>query len=180
MNQHIINLIVAGVGGQGNVLASQIVATAAVNEGFEVSVGETLGASQRGGSVMSHVRISRKRKVGPLIPYGKADVVVALEPMECLRVLRVFGNKDTRTIINEHTLYPLKVSKGEASYPPMENLKAEIGELAVLLLSFSALDLAFKAGNPVAANVVLTGSLAGTGLLPLGWTMTSFTCCRQA
>ncbi|MBC7325475.1 MAG: 2-oxoacid:acceptor oxidoreductase family protein, partial [Moorella sp. (in: Bacteria)] len=75
MTEQPVNLIIAGVGGQGNVLASQIVAGAAVEEGFTVAVGETFGASQRGGSVMSHVRITRGKAIGPLIPRGKADLV---------------------------------------------------------------------------------------------------------
>ena len=163
----LINLIIAGVGGQGNVLASQIVAGAAVKEGLTVAVGETFGASQRGGSVMSHVRITRGREVGPLIPRGKADLLAALEPLECLRVLRVFGNKETRVIMNERPNYPLSVLQGEAAYPSPADLKAEIGKLARLILSFSATDVARQAGSPVAANVVLTGALAGTGLLPI-------------
>jgi Pyruvate:ferredoxin oxidoreductase and related 2-oxoacid:ferredoxin oxidoreductases, gamma subunit len=96
-----------------------------------------------------------------------ADLVAALEPMECLRVLRVFGNKETRVIMNERPNYPLGVLQGEAAYPSLDALKAEIARLARLILSFSATDVAQKAGNPVAANVVLTGALAGTGLLPI-------------
>ncbi|MEW6274539.1 MAG: indolepyruvate oxidoreductase subunit beta [Bacillota bacterium] len=163
----LINLIIAGVGGQGNVLASQIVAGAAVKEGLTAVVGETFGASQRGGSVMSHVRITRGREVGPLIPRGQADLLAALEPLECLRVLRVFGNRETRVIMNERPNYPISVLQGEAAYPSLDDLKAEIGKLARLILSFSATDVAQQAGSPVAANVVLTGALAGTGFLPI-------------
>jgi len=163
----LINLIIAGVGGQGNVLASQIVAGAAVKEGLTVAVGETFGVSQRGGPVTSHVRLTRGREIGPLIPHGMANLVAALEPMECLRVLRLFGNRETRVIMNEHPHYPLGVLQGEAAYPSLDDLKAEIVRLARLVLFFSATDIAQKAGNPVAANVVLTGALAGTGLLPI-------------
>lgn len=168
MKEKPVNLVVAGVGGQGNVLASQIIAWAAVFEGFTAVVGETFGASQRGGSVMSHVRITRGKTVGPLIPRGAADVVMALEPMECLRVLRIFGNSRTRVIMNERPNYPLSVLQGEASYPSLDDLKAEIASKAVLVLSFPATEVARRAGSPVAANVVLTGALAGTGLLPPG------------
>ena len=72
-----LNLIITGVGGQGNVLASQIVASAGIKEGLFVTVGETYGASQRGGSVMSHVRFSATAQFGPLISEGQADIVVA-------------------------------------------------------------------------------------------------------
>lgn len=168
MEERPVNLIVAGVGGQGNVLASQIIAGAAVFEGFVAVVGETFGASQRGGSVMSHIRLTREKTVGPLIPRGAADVVAALEPMECLRVLKVFGNSRTRVIMNERPNYPLSVLQGEAGYPPLDDLKAEIAGRAVLVLSFPATEVARRAGSPLAANVVLTGALAGTGLLPVG------------
>src|SRR5512139_2469372 len=95
MNKDPYNVIVAGVGGQGNVLSSQLIGTVLVNEGYKVTIGETYGASQRGGSVMSHVRISRKRQCGPLIPPRSADLVIALEPSEAARVLSRYGNRTT-------------------------------------------------------------------------------------
>ncbi|MFH1757501.1 MAG: 2-oxoacid:acceptor oxidoreductase family protein, partial [Pseudomonadota bacterium] len=78
------NLIITGVGGQGNVLSSQLIGQAFVHKGYFTTIGETYGASQRGGSVMSHIRISSKKQLSPLIPKGKADVIVALEPVEAL------------------------------------------------------------------------------------------------
>ena len=81
------NLIITGVGGQGNVLSSQLLGQALVGKGYFVTIGETYGASQRGGSVMSHIRLSTLKQLSPLIPRGKADVVLGLEPVEALRVL---------------------------------------------------------------------------------------------
>ena len=78
------NLIITGVGGQGNVLSSQLIGQALVGKGYFVTIGETYGASQRGGSVMSHIRISSQKQLSPLIPRGKADIVVGLEPVEAL------------------------------------------------------------------------------------------------
>ena len=72
------NLIITGVGGQGNVLASQLVGQAFVNKGYFVTIGETYGASQRGGPVMSHIRISENKQLSPLIPQGQADIIMAL------------------------------------------------------------------------------------------------------
>ena len=92
-----LNLIITGVGGQGNVLASQIVASAGIKEGLYVTVGETYGASQRGGAVMSHVRFSARAQCSPLISEGQADIVVGLEPVEALRVMagvRMVGFED--------------------------------------------------------------------------------------
>lgn len=82
------NVIVTGVGGQGNVLASQLIGSVMVELGYKVTIGETYGASQRGGSVMSHLRISKNRQYGPLIPPKCADLVIALEPSEAARVSR--------------------------------------------------------------------------------------------
>ena len=79
------NLIITGVGGQGNVLASRMVGNMLSRLGLFVTIGETFGASQRGGSVMSHLRISTRSCLSPQIPRGRAHSVVALEPIEALR-----------------------------------------------------------------------------------------------
>src|SRR3990172_373603 len=90
-----VNLLITGVGGQGTIVASQIVATAATREGLNVAVGETYGVSQRGGSVMSHVKIARGPAGGPLIPSGQADLLVGFEPAETLRVMADYANSST-------------------------------------------------------------------------------------
>src|SRR4030043_2158604 len=104
-----MNLIITGVGGQGNVLSSQLIGQALVGKGFFVTIGETYGASQRGGAVMSHIRISAQKQLSPLIPKGKADIVVGLEPVEALRVLTQYGNRETGVIVNTRPLYPVAV-----------------------------------------------------------------------
>jgi len=86
------NIIITGVGGQGNVMASRVLAGMLVNAGFIVTIGETFGMSQRGGSVMSHLRVSSTSVLSPQIPQGRADIVIALEPVEALRVLVKYGN----------------------------------------------------------------------------------------
>ncbi|RLA98609.1 MAG: indolepyruvate ferredoxin oxidoreductase, partial [Deltaproteobacteria bacterium] len=94
------NLIITGVGGQGNVMASRVLANMLVDKGFYVTIGETFGASQRGGSVMSHLRISGKASWSPQIPAGSADIVVALEPIESVRVLKDYGNPGIKILSN--------------------------------------------------------------------------------
>ena len=79
MDKDPFNLVVCGVGGQGNVLASRLIGGILVEQGYKVTIGETYGASQRGGSVMSHVRVSKAQQYGPLMPPRSADLVVALE-----------------------------------------------------------------------------------------------------
>jgi len=80
-----LNIVIAGVGGQGNVLASHIIGQGLMQKGFRVTLGETYGLSQRGGAVMSHIRISERERMGPLIPEGRAHLVLGLEPVEALR-----------------------------------------------------------------------------------------------
>ncbi|MBC7105952.1 MAG: 2-oxoacid:acceptor oxidoreductase family protein, partial [Firmicutes bacterium] len=164
------NLIITGVGGQGTVLASQVVAAAAVDSGLLVAVGETFGASQRGGSVMSHVRISRDRRYGPLIPRGRATIVVGFEPLETLRVLLNYGNPSTRVIMNLRPNYPPGVLTGSNVYPDPGTLEEAVRRISAGLLAFNATELAIRAGSPVTANLVMTGALAGSELLPIAVT----------
>ena len=106
------NLILTGVGGQGNVMASRTLAGMLVDAGYIVTIGETFGMSQRGGSVMSHLRISPDSVKSPQIPRGGADVIVALEPLEALRVLTVYGNPQVCVMSNARPVYPIGVNTG--------------------------------------------------------------------
>jgi indolepyruvate ferredoxin oxidoreductase beta subunit len=159
-----LNLIIAGVGGQGNILASQIVATAGIKEGLYVTVGETYGASQRGGPVMSHIRFSAQAQCGPLIPEGEADVIVGLEPIEALRIIADFGNSKTRVIVSPRPIYPIWVLSGQAKYPPVEEVLQKLGELVAEVKVVKAIQ---EGETGLAANVVIVGALAGSGMLPI-------------
>lgn len=161
------NLIITGVGGQGNVLASRIVGNLLSEKGFIVTIGETFGASQRGGSVMSHLRISTQSVLSPLIPGGRAHMVLALEPTEALRVLKDYGNQRIRVITNTRPVYSTRVIGGEVPYPSMESLKEWFARLTLETWFIDATDQAVQMGNPVLSNVILLGALAGTGHLPL-------------
>jgi len=159
-----LNLIITGVGGQGNVLASQVVAWAAIREGLYVTVGETYGASQRGGAVMSHLRLSAESQYSAWIPEGQADIVVGLEPVEALRVIAEFGNPKTRVIVNPRPIYPIGVLSGEAKYPPVEEILGKLGELVDRVEVVEATEV----GETVlVANMVMVGALAGSGLVPI-------------
>jgi len=159
-----LNLIIAGVGGQGNILASQLVATAGIKEGFYVTVGETYGASQRGGPVMSHIRFSALAQCGPLIPEGEADVIVGLEPIEALRIIGDFGNPKTKVIISPRPIYPIWVLSGQAKYPPVEEVLQKLAELVAEVRVVQAIQ---EGETGLAANVVFVGALAGSGMLPI-------------
>ncbi|AGL00307.1 indolepyruvate oxidoreductase subunit beta [Desulfoscipio gibsoniae] len=163
-----LNIIITGVGGQGNVLASQVVSVAAAVAGYRVVVGETFGVSQRGGSVMSHVRISKDKPYGPLIPRGRAGVIAGFEPLETLRVMVNYANPDTVTIMNDRPNYPLGCLLGEDKYPDPARIEETIRKLVARVHRLPATELAKEAGSPLAANMVMTGALAGSGLLPFG------------
>jgi len=162
-----LNLIITGVGGQGNILASQITATAGISQKLFVSIGETYGASQRGGSVMSHVRFSREFQFGPLIPEGEADLILGFEPLETLRVLVDFGNEGTHVIFNDRPNYPISVLSGQQKYPELAFILGKIKELAASARVVKATELAQELGTLVAQNVVMVGALAASNLLPI-------------
>ena len=159
-----LNLIITGVGGQGNVLASHIVASAGIKEELYVTVGETYGASQRGGAVMSHVRFSSQAQCSPLISEGQADIVVGLEPVEALRVMAEFGNPKTRVIVSPRPIYPIWVLSGQAKYPPIEEILGNLEELADRV---QVVDVSEDGEALVGANVLMIGALAASGLLPI-------------
>lgn len=168
MEKQPYNVIFAGVGGQGNVIASKLTALAAVDAGLKVTVGETFGASQRGGTVMSHVRVyDAEKNVGPLIPRGRAHLIVGFEPLDTLRILLAYGNKDTRVIVNDRPVYPLNVLAGDADYPDVEGIIDTMRGMVDDLKVIKATDLAFKAGSALSANIVMVGALAGLNCLAI-------------
>lgn len=160
------NIIITGVGGQGNVTASRVLGNMLVKDYF-VTIGETFGASQRGGSVMSHVRVSAVSVWSPQIPQGKADLIVALEPAEAVRVLGEYGSKDSYVIVNTRPVYPVKVITGEMEYPPLDTIKKAITDFTEHVWFMNATDAALKLGNPILGNMVVLGAVAGLRILPL-------------
>ena len=161
------NLIITGVGGQGNVLASRIVADMLSRLGLHVTIGETFGASQRGGSVMSHLRISSHSSYSPQIPRGRAHMIAALEPTEAIRVLKDYGNPGVKVLCNKRPIRSIGVICGEQTYPAMEDIKTWVRELSQAAWFLDATEEAVRLGNPVLANIICVGALAATGVLPL-------------
>jgi indolepyruvate ferredoxin oxidoreductase, beta subunit len=161
------NLIITGVGGQGNVLASRMVGDMLARMGFFVTIGETFGASQRGGSVMSHLRVSTGSSLSPQIPKGCAHMVVALEPTEAIRVLKAYGNPEIKALCNTRPIHSIGVICGEQTYPPLEAMEDWIRELTSHSWFLDTTEAAVKLGNPILGNTVCVGALAATGELPL-------------
>ena len=161
------NVIITGVGGQGNVMASRVVGNMLSEKGFHVTIGETFGASQRGGSVMSHLRISAFSSWSPQIPKGKAHMVVSLEPTEAIRVLKDYGNPGIKVLCNTRPIHAIGVISGDQSYPDMEDVKAWIAQLAESAWFIDATDKAMELGHPIFGNIMMIGAVAGVGALPM-------------
>jgi indolepyruvate ferredoxin oxidoreductase beta subunit len=161
------NIIITGVGGQGNVMASRVLSNMLARKNYNVTIGETFGASQRGGSVMSHIRVSAKSVWSPQIPKGRADIITALEPIEALRVLISYGNKEVKVLTNTRPIYPLGVIAGELNYPSLEEIETSVEELSSEAWFIDATDEAVKLGNPILSNIIMVGSVCGMDSLPV-------------
>ena len=161
------NLIITGVGGQGNVLASQIVGMAAVNRDFKVTIGETFGLSQRGGPVMSHIRLSKRSNYGPLIPPNMAHFIIGLEPLETIRILFEYGNKETIFIVNARPIHPLNVIAGDVEYPDLKWIRSVLAQSGDRLYWLDATGLALELGDSILLNMIMLGALSGLTEFPL-------------
>ncbi|EFK09131.1 putative indolepyruvate ferredoxin oxidoreductase, beta subunit [delta proteobacterium NaphS2] len=162
------NVIITGVGGQGNVLASRLMGRMLVAQDYYVTIGETFGASQRGGSVMSHLRISTRSAWSPQIPHGRAHMVIAIEPSEAFRVLAVYGNAEIQVIWNTRPIHPVSVITGQAVYPSLEEIAQGLNELSAQNWPLEATSQAQTMGNPILGNIMMVGALSAVSDLPLG------------
>jgi len=153
------NCMIAGVGGQGTVLASKLIAAAAMKHGFDVRTTETIGMAQRGGSVVSHVRIGEKM-YSPLIPPGRADALIAFEPAEAVRQLP-YLRPDGMLIVCDSAIKPVAAPGAVYEAAAMiDYLKANVRRLLVIdgrrLMEQCAKTL----------NVALLGAAAQSGVFP--------------
>jgi indolepyruvate ferredoxin oxidoreductase beta subunit len=161
------NLVVCGVGGQGNILISRLIGRIVTAQGYIVSIGETFGAAQRGGSVFSSLRISKKRLYGPLIPDGRANVILSLEPMEALRQMKFLGNPEVMVLSNSKIVQPVDVLAGRHNYPDFDKLKSTITHLSRQAWFVPATDIALDLGSPIVTNIVMLGALVGSKAMPI-------------
>ena len=161
------NIIITGVGGQGNVLASRLLGQIMTREGYWATIGETFGASQRGGSVMSHLRISTQSAWSPQIPRGMAHFVISLEPSETFRVLAAYGNPQTQVIWNTRPIHTVSVIAGEAAYPSHEKVVQDLALISAKHWPLDATSFAQKLGNPILGNIMMIGALSAVSELPI-------------
>jgi indolepyruvate ferredoxin oxidoreductase beta subunit len=151
----VTNVLIAGVGGQGAVLASELLALAAVAAGHDTKQGEFHGVAQRGGSVFSHVRFG-DRVYSPMARRGEVDYLVALEKLEALRYAH-FVKPDGTIIVNDHKVEPIRTAD-RRPYP--DDAIDFLREKGFTVVALHATEIAIEMGNYRAANVVLLGKLA--------------------
>ena len=156
------NILLCGVGGQGTVLASKLLAATAGGAGLKVHSAETIGMAQRGGPVTSHVRIGEDA-YSPLIPKGSADLIIAFEPSEAVRNID-FLKKDGAVIVNEVCIKPVTESLRPTGYDGSEMIRF-LKENVSRLITVNSEELCAPFGSPKFFNVAVLGVAQGAGLL---------------
>ncbi|WP_094228861.1 indolepyruvate oxidoreductase subunit beta [Methanolobus psychrotolerans] len=157
------DLVIAGVGGQGAILASDIIGKAAVKENMPVRAAETHGMAQRGGSVVNHIRLGCE--LGSMIPLKGADVLFALEPSEALRYLEYLSD-DGVIIVNTDPILPVTVTSGLCTYPDVATIILKLKETHEVK-AFNATELAKEAGHAQSMNVVMVGAVSNYLPIPV-------------
>lgn len=158
------NILLCGVGGQGIVLASKLIAQAAMENSLPVMSAETIGMAQKGGSVFSHVRIGSNLST-PMIPKGGADVIIGFEPAEAVRMLP-YLKKDGTVIVNSCPTKPVTAMLSASSYTGKEMLaylKKNVDRLTIVDCERAASEI----GSLKVVNMILLGAAAATGELPI-------------
>jgi indolepyruvate ferredoxin oxidoreductase beta subunit len=158
-------LVIAGVGGQGTLLASRLLAESAIRAGLSVKIGETYGMAQRGGPVMGHVQVGGEVSSPQICP-GEADVLLGFEPGEAVRRGVAYLKRGGLALVNSRRLPPVEVISGMVEYPSSTRLMALLSEVTGNIAMFDATALAEEAGDPIATNVVMIGALCASGRLP--------------
>ncbi|KKG05258.1 MULTISPECIES: indolepyruvate oxidoreductase subunit beta [Methanosarcina] len=151
-----LDLLITGVGGQGAILASDIIGKAAVISGLPIRAAETHGMAQRGGSVVNHIRLGID--LGSMIPRKGADIMLALEPMEAVRYLDFLKDGGV-VIVNTQPIIPVTVTSGLAKYPDVQEILDTLSE-KYIVKAFNADDLAYEAGSRLAMNVAMVGAVS--------------------
>jgi indolepyruvate ferredoxin oxidoreductase, beta subunit len=153
-----INFLLAGVGGQGTILASDVLVTVGLAAGYQAKQAEVHGMSQRGGSVTSHVRWGRV-VYSPLAGAGEVDALLAFEKVEALRNVQQL-RPEALALINMETIKPVSVSSGGQVYPGDDHLRATLAQVTPHAAYVDGPAIAQGLGNAKVANVVLLGALS--------------------
>ncbi len=152
------DILVAGVGGQGTLLASNILSEVGLRAGFDVKKSDVLGLSVRGGSVLSHVRWGRE-VASPVVPQGSMNYLLAFEPLEALRGLHLM-NRNAKVLCNAQTIPPVSVSSGDWAYPSIKSIEQRLAKETASVRFIEATKLAMNMGNPRVTNVIMLGAFS--------------------
>lgn len=152
------NILIAGVGGQGNLFASALLAQSAIRRGCHVLATETIGAAQRGGSVVSHVRVSDRMPWSPLVPDGQADYLVGFEPLELLRHIRKL-RPGGQYLMNIHPVLTVGCTMGLDPYPTLAEITDALNDMGLRGHAIDATKAADDIGAPLLMNMVMVGAL---------------------
>jgi indolepyruvate ferredoxin oxidoreductase beta subunit len=155
------NILISSVGGQGGITLSRVIANAAMIQGLNLRVGETLGMAQRGGAVQSHIRLGEDVH-GSLIPSDGADALLALEPSEAVRVSKYLGPR-TRVMINTAPTYPIPVMLGQATYPSLDEIAGALEAIGCEVHALDASRIARDAEAPRSLNIAVLGAYMELG-----------------
>lgn len=153
------DIVIAGVGGQGNIFASNVLCQYAMARDLNVLGTETIGAAQRGGSVVSHMRISDQAIYSPLLPAGSGDVLLGMEALELLRNLKILG-MNGYYILNLYFVPTTYTNLGIDRYPSEEEIVHAARKACERGYEIAATYKAAELGNPQMANVVMLGALS--------------------
>ncbi|ABA88813.1 indolepyruvate:ferredoxin oxidoreductase, beta subunit [Syntrophotalea carbinolica DSM 2380] len=169
MKDKVTNVLISGVGGQGILLASEVLSEVLMLAGYDVKKNEIHGMAQRGGSVVSHIRFGTK-VYSSIIPEGEGDILLGFELLETYRYLPLL-RKGAKIIVNDLKILPPPVTLGKETYP--DNVQAKIQQAFPDTLLVKGADLAKQVGNPRTVNMALLGAMSGA--LPIDnqlWTDT--------
>lgn len=161
-----LSFVLVGVGGQGTILASDLLAEAGLRLGYDVKQAEIHGMSQRGGSVVSNLRWA-SQVFSPIVPPGTADVLIAFEKLEAVRFCP-FLRQGGLALVNDFAIVPVTVSSGGSAYPDDSLLHESILKTTPNECWIKGVEIATQEGNARAMNVVMIGALAKTLRLPTG------------
>jgi len=157
MKDKVTNILISGVGGQGILLASEVLSEVLMLAGYDVKKNEIHGMAQRGGSVVSHIRFGTK-VYSSIIPEGEGDLLLGFELLETYRYLPLL-RKGAMVVANDLKILPPPVTLGKEKYP--DNVQDKIKTAFPDTLLVNGIDLATKAGNPRTVNIALLGSMVG-------------------
>lgn len=152
------NFVLVGVGGQGTILASDVLAELGLRLGYDVKKAEVHGMSQRGGSVTSHLRWG-SRVFSPIIPRGEADILLAFEKLEAARFISQL-KPGGLALVNEYAIEPLSVQTSGVPYPTDEDLRERLARTTSRVYWVRGIEIAEGLGDTRTANVVLLGALS--------------------